>query len=263
MTKAASTLDSAIRNATLTSPLPQPLPLVHLSIARWFNSIVGNGKLEPTKCTVFNEDLLYLFYGGVFYRPSSKPTRNATELPIAFVFDPSLLATVLRLYPLDTGALAAGKFGHWASVFDDFKNLLRVDGGGDIEIGSRLVRCLFGSNEEYLRGKADSGCVTHPPPLPQLYNFYVDDLTAHGADQRQCQIECQVASSVKLTRELLWVGFPESMTSDFAALCALTKPYVPQFYAYSSHVIRTPSEVAAQLELIAHNDVIKRYVRLP
>jgi len=237
--------------------------LVHLSIARWFNSIARNGQLDPIRCTVFNEDLLYLFYGGVFYRPSVGTTRNASEMPVAFVFDPSLLTTILRLYPFDTGGLANGKFGNWGTVLSDFRDTFRVVGDGDFKVASRLVQHLFGSNEHYLSGKADAKCMSLPNPIPKLYEFYSDDLTQFGADHRQCIIECQMATAVAITRTLLWVGFPESMTDDFVTLCQWIQPYIPQFYSYASHVIKNPAQIAAQLETVAHEQVIARYGRLP
>lgn len=99
----------------LSSPvdLPQLLPPVHSSIVRWFSSIAEKGRLEPRKCSVFNKKLLYLFYGGVFYRPPNVSTKKAVELPIAFVFDPRVLSSIFRYYPFDTGAMAGGRFGEW------------------------------------------------------------------------------------------------------------------------------------------------------
>lgn len=256
-------LDETLRSLPVPTSLPQALPLVHVSIARWFKSIVAAGELRPTLCSVFGEELLYLFYGGVFYRPSNKPTRNASEMPLGFVFSPSLLMTILRLYPFDTGGIASGRFGKWSSLLKPTKEKFMIAGDGHYNIASKIVHHIFGSNDSYLHGQPDSGCKGKPDPIPELYDFYSDDLTPLGVDHRQCIIECQSQTSIPIGRELLWVGFPELMTSDFARLCAWLAPYIPQFYAYPSHVVKTPSEIAAQLETIAYEEVVKRFVKLP
>lgn len=263
MTTRITSLEDTLRALPVTTPLPLSLPLAHVSIARWFDSIVSNGNLEPRTCSVFGENLVYLFYGGVFYRPSNKPTRNAAELPVAFLFNPSLLAGILRLYPFDTGGVASGRFGRWGSLLSASDVKFRVPGDGRHDIASKLVYHIFGTNEQYLDGEPDPRCAALPDPIPELFAFYSDDLTPSGVDQRQCLIECQSGTPVPLDRELLWVGFPEAMTEEFARLCAWMDPYVPQFHAYQSHKIKTPSEITAQLEAIAYRDVVQRFVRLP
>src|SRR5689334_22023275 len=68
---------------------PMPLPSAHLTTVKSLDSILTTGKVIPTHCTVFGRDVLYLFYGGVLYRPSKRATKNTFELPIGFLFDPS------------------------------------------------------------------------------------------------------------------------------------------------------------------------------
>jgi hypothetical protein len=213
-------------------------------------------------CSVFQEDVLYLFYGGVFYRTEQNPTRNVSELPIAFLFDPSVLSDVTRYYPFDTGAMAAGRFGDWGTRFNSFKETFRVSGGRDHHIPCRMVHHIFGDNKQYLVGHVNPDCKNKPDPLPQLFDFMSSDLSLHHVDHRQCMIECQVTRPITLERHLLWVAFPESMTDIFAQLYQLTEPYMPDYYPYASHVIFNPSEIAAQLQLRAA-EVVKRYERLP
>lgn len=253
--------------SNLPDPMPKdcplPLPIVHVSIARWFGSIVNSGKLKTTHCKIFRKKLIYFFYGGVFYRPQHKPTRNVAELPVAFVFNPSALKRILQFYPFDTGAMATGRFGNWSNLLMPFSDSFRVAGNRNYELASKIVYYLFGNNDLYIQGEPDPACKKRPDPMPQLYDFYSDDLSDLGADQRQCMIECQSNRAVPLNQDVLWVGFPESMTLEFANLCKWTKPYIPQFYAYPSHKINSPSEVTAKLEEIARNHVIKRFLRMP
>jgi hypothetical protein len=246
-------------------PTPQTLPIAlpptHLSIARWFDSIVDDGELRPRTCGVFKEDLLYLFYGGVFYRTGNKHTRNVVELPIAFLFDPSVLSSCACYYPFDTGALAAGKYGNAAEPLMPFEKTYKVS-GKDVSVPSRLVYHLFGTNERYLGGKVDKELPLKPAPLPSLWKFFEEDLTSHGVDQRQSIIECQTNEPIPL-KSLLWIGFPESMTDAFWRLFELTKPSMPQYFQYESHVIFNPSDIAAKLEQEAAREVVRRFVQLP
>jgi hypothetical protein len=85
--------------------MPMALPPSHMTDGRNFKTIVSNSELRPQLCDVFQELLIYLFYGGIFYRRSNRPTKHATELPVAFLFDPNILNAVDRYYPSDTGAL--------------------------------------------------------------------------------------------------------------------------------------------------------------
>lgn len=257
-------LNKVINELSNPSDLPLSLPIVHVSIAKWFKVISDHGKLQPTKCDIFNEKLLYFFYGGVFYRSENKPSRLETELPVAFVFNPSLLNRVSRFFPFDTGGLVKGYFGKWNNALNPME-LFQINSNQkeSCNLASKIIYYLFKNNESYLQGVPDPSCKTKPDPLPLLFDFYSDDLSDTGADQRQCMIECHFNKIVPLKNELLWVGFPESMTREFSKLCNHMRPYVPQYYPYKTHTIKKPSEICAKLEEMARIQVIDRYVKLP
>jgi len=260
MNSIPTNLNNSLDNLSDIVDLPLTLPLTHLSIARWFKSIVADGELRPRLCSVFNENLTYLFYGGVFYRPSNILTRNAMECPVAFVFTPLLLEKIFRLFPFDTGALQKGLFGNWSKHLLPYEKF-EIRGSGDYKIASKLVHYIFGENELYLKGYPRTECKNHPDPFPLLFDFYSEDLTASGVDQRQCTIECQGNTEIPFKGNLLWIGFPESMTDDFAKLQRLMEPEIPLFYPYSSHAVFNPIEIAAKLEEVARIQVIERFLR--
>lgn len=247
--------------------LPNPpntetvLPGTHLSIARWFKDTADAASIEPRKCRVFSERLIYLFYGGIFYRPGRGPTRDAINLPVAFVFSPLVFNAKVRYFPFDTGAMENGLYGRWKSQFPDFKDSLRVRGRRRYEAVRKLVYHLFGNNSNYLRGQSDSACASKPSPIRELYDFYNDDLTKFGVDQRQCCVECQFTEPIKFDYKLLWVGFPEAMKDEFVKLCIKISPHKPDGYAYRSHVIYDPNEIAAELDSAARK-IINRYEKI-
>jgi hypothetical protein len=213
-------------------------------------------------CTVFGKELTYLFYGGVFYRPNNLPTRNPTESPIAFVFSPAIIKDLFKIFPFDTGALAAGKYGHWSTRLTPIE-IYEALNTTDNKIISKLVYYMFGENDLYLRGRPNPVSSTYPPPFPEVYDFYIDDLTPLGIDRRQCLIECQFDSPIPFNESLLWVGFPESMTPEYGKLLDLIDPHKPQFHPYPAEAIFNPAEVTAQLEKIARMEVIERYIKYP
>lgn len=263
MSHSAPHFEAALKSLPKPTSLPMTLPTTHLSIARWFSTIVDEGELQPKACKVFNKNLLYFFYGGVFYRQSEKSTRNATELPVAFLFEPAILEGFDCYYPFDTGAMNAGLFGDWRERFEPFKERFKVSGSGDYPITSLMVHHLYGNNENYLSGKVDPSLSGKSDPLPELHEFLSADLTSYGVDGRQLKIECHTGKSLQLNRELIWVGYPASMSDIFARIYEKTKPYSPEAYPYTDHVLFVPNEVAAQLQLKAEEVIRRRYISLP
>lgn len=256
-----SNLGQTLKSLPKPTAFPMALPPVHLTRASWFSSIVDKGQLEPLPDNVFNEEILYFFYGGVFYRTANKSTRDMMELPVAFLFDPSVLASFACYYPFDTGGLARGLFGDWGTRLDSFKETFMVN-GGDHTIPSQMVHYFYGSNENYLMGKVDPDLKNKPDPMPLLFDFFSDDLSSKGVDHRQYIIECQAHLPVPLNKGLLWVGFPDYYTGEFERLIKLLEPSVPAYDKYDSHIIFNPTEIAAQLEMTAREHV-KRFVAPP
>jgi hypothetical protein len=218
--------------------------------------------LRPRLCPVFNEDVLYLFYGGPFYRRTFSPTEDTAELPIAFVFHPSVLQRVKRYYPFDTGAAASGRFGASATrSLGDFKNRFPVLGSNDATVPRKLVQYLYGSNGRYLRGMPEVEAANRPQPFPDLHAFLSANLTPDGVDHRQCTIECHYLEPLPLDMTLLAVALPEMMTDVLATYCETTN-HVPELLLYPSHRIFRPGEVVAQIQEQARL-VIDRFVEIP
>lgn len=254
-------LETALAKESLPPNLPYALPLAHLTASRWLDAILGNGRLEPRPCKVFAKKLLYFSYGGVFYRTSSLQTEAATELPVAFVFSPSVMNVVSRLFPFDSGAMHAGRFGHeWSHRLSPFESRFRVDTKAGSQDAQILLYHLFKTNPSYLSGKPSTTSRHKHMPLPLLYKFLNANLSSLKVDQRQRTIEAISDAAVKLGKNILWVGFPRRKTSKvLEKLVRWTSPQVPQFWEYEFNRNYNPAEIAARLEEHAYNDVIKRY----
>jgi hypothetical protein len=259
----SQTLDQALNSLEMPETLPHPLPAGHLTEARNLDTIATLKHLTPWPCKVFKEDLLYVFYGGLFYRRSAVPTSNAAFLPVGFVFQPLILQLVDRYYPFDTGAAQSKKYGaDWHTKLRPFKKMFRVNGGGDYRTPAGLVYHLFGTNDAYLYGDPRPADSAAPEPLPTLLAFLADEpnLTARGVDQRFRRIEGHAKVPIPLDDKLIWIGYPEGFEEQFSRVCECLQPVLPLSFCYKSHPARRPSEMAAVLEQKATEDVIGMYV---
>jgi hypothetical protein len=255
-------LEQTILKLEAPPPSFMALPPTHLTRSEWFGVIVQKGQLEPHNCKFFNEKLLYFFYGGVFFRPASRFTPDELQFPIAFVFEPSVLTSFSRYYPFDTGAMFKGYFKNWAAKMAPFQENFKLE-GKDYTAPSRLVYHLFGSNEEYLRGRPRAELQQQPAPLPLLWEFFRDNLPNPNTDHRQVTIECQTGAAIPLDRNLIWVGYPDSLTSEYLDLLQRLKPYVPRSYRYIAPAKFNPRDIAAELEAQARLDIIDFYLNPP
>lgn len=241
-------IDNALQVSAAPAEWPIPLPVVHVTVARWFDSIVKVGQLEPRLCSVFGQPLLYLFYGGAFYRPSDVISNNAADLPLAFLFEPTVLTEIARHYPFDTGALVSGKLGSYGARLQPFLNLLQIT-GSDVYSPARAVHHLFGSNENYVHGVLDPGCASKASPFPEIFQLLDQDLTKLGTDHRLRCIECQSTAAIDLGKHLAWIAFPQAHWPTFAKLVhTKTTPRVPQIYSYDSNAIFNPNEITYDIQ---------------
>lgn len=258
------TLEEVLNALAFPDRLPHSLPVGHLTEARHLDFIASAKQLTPRPCGVFKrEDLLYVFYGGLFYRKSAMPTSNAAFLPVGFVFQPAILELVDRYYPFDTGAAQTKKYGNdWHMKLSPFKKTFRVSGGGDYRTPAKLVYSLFGSNYAYLYKDPKPVDNTAPEPLPTLLAFLGDEanLTVKGVDERFRRFEGHAKMPIPFDDKLIWIGYPEGFEEHFSRICECMQPALPLSYCYPSHPARRPSEMAAILQEKAYEAVIKTYV---
>jgi hypothetical protein len=258
-------LEIALNKEFTPTELPLGLPLAHLTASRWLASILNVGRLEPRPCKIFSKNLLYFSYGGVFYRTSKLPTEQATELPVALVFSPTVMNLISQLFPFDSGALAADMFGpEWTLKLAPHGKRFCINTTDALTDARRLVYHLFESNPQYLKGIAASSGKHKEDPFPLLYEFLTTDLSSRGVDHRQRAIEAISEIPIELAKHLLWIGFPAWETSSvLKELYRWTAPVLPQFETYEYTKNFNPSEIAARLEDKAYRAVIEKYAVFP
>ena len=89
-----------------SAPAKPELPLIHTTKSKRLAAIAESGILSPRPCSIFEEPILYLFYGRPSYRDTnSLPQRDISLCPVCFIFRPETVSKNLaRIYPFDTGA---------------------------------------------------------------------------------------------------------------------------------------------------------------
>ena len=127
----------------------------------------------------------------------------------------------------------------------------------DVTTPSKIVYSIYRTNRRYLVGSAQVDCMNLPEPFPEICEFLSTDLTFLGVDHRQSTIECQLDKPIQLSKYLMWIGLPEWRSDILSKLYQLTKPDVPHYYSYSSHKITKPSEIVAQLQIKAAEEIEK------
>lgn len=240
------------------------LPIAHLTSARSFGEIIKDVAFKPTRCPVFEHDLLYFSYGGVFHRYGQEPTSEATKLPVAFVFKSTLLRKIDYLFPYDTGAAKKGLYNN-----EDLCNFdkYRVLNSGGYELPPKLVYYLYGSNKQYLLGEVVQEFHQQNNLLMKnLLEFLQSNLCELGVDYRQRVIECQSTKQISLAdilEDILWVGLPKLQLENLWLMCEIKQgepPHVVERYTYEYNNARRPSEIASILENKAKEVIINRWL---
>jgi hypothetical protein len=189
------------------------LPLIHTSRCEFLNAFTTGHTLEPRHCTVFNESLVYLFYGRPAYRSErgSEYGDHIALCPICFVFKPYTVSrSVHRIFPCDSGAVSKARFE--PELHPDDLHELELD--PLIASAQRLVSLVFRSNGDYFYGKVQSG-ITFPNGTPS--QRYCNLLLRPGPadyDDRKSAIEVQVNHTIPLEDQLMFVVLPREFLEE-------------------------------------------------
>jgi hypothetical protein len=257
-----SELGLALNAVSPKKPLPPELPVAHLTIARWLTPILNAGALLPRRCAVFDEDLLYFSYGGVFFRPDKRPTENASELPVGLVFTPEVLDRCSRLFPFDSGAMMKRLFGdQWFQTMHPFEQRFAITNGNLNHAARALVACLYAENHRYLEGRPIKDLGSAPTALQVLHAFLSENFTAKAVDHRHRSIEALTKVPVSLGEDLMWIGLPMHRLAKAKKILRGQMRKLPVFYTYSWSRNHSPDAIAEVLQREAQRTLISSYER--
>lgn len=189
------------------------LPLIHTSRCEFLPGFTAEHTIEARHCDVFEENLIYLFYGRPAYR--SQQGNGYGEAiclcPICFVFKPNTVSqAVHRIFPCDSGAVDDSRFEPeiHASDLDD------LELQPTIESAQRLVNLIFSTNRNYFYGQMElQGAFVNGT----LIKRYCDLLERPGPvpfDDRKSAIEIQANRAISLRDQLMFVVLPREILED-------------------------------------------------
>ncbi len=221
--------------------MEKELPLVHTSRCEFLSGFVSANQIQPRDCPVFNESLVYLFYGRPAYRSTrGRHAGQSTALcPVCFVFKPRTVSRNLhRLFPLDTGAANSNRFRPHITK-DDFKEL-ELD--PQIRSARRAVPLLFGTNADYFLGRA---LTSVPLPGGTTAAKFHELLLQPGRtryDDRRSAIEASCSTAIPLRNTLAFVVLPQEFLDDPAILRAIKEEWNARPVPYNTVFGTSPTE---------------------
>ncbi len=201
-------------------PFNARLPFVHTTRAFRFDDIKLSDALIPTRCEVFQTNLLYLFYGRPAYKVKKQINpRLAFDWPVVFIIDPTRISNMIEsVYPFDSGAFFHGFFSQYFDTdnrLDDFC----LDEG--VESIRKILGSFYRNDFEYLTAASRKNVdislsdfeaagvheLTRTPPI----STFTNDTTS---DERCSSIEAILTDRVPLDGNVIAVIFPELLLDD-------------------------------------------------
>lgn len=173
--------------------------------------MVTCGVLSPRRCEVFEQDLLYLFYGRpAFRRSEGKQVRQTAKAPVVLLLSPDTANRGVRMFPFDSGAFS-GRYDDWVHrgmKLQDFEMQC------SLEAAQRHVQAFYSNNMHYVR------MAPRTPSFSYIGDFEVEalvhmlaDPSVNAADDRRLAIELQLDESVSLSSpSVIGVILPDELT---------------------------------------------------
>jgi hypothetical protein len=251
---------SALRRIVSAAPEPtsRPLPLTHVTDCIRLKSILDDGRLEPRRCAVFGEKLLYLFYARPAYRSGKiGPLHNLNYAPVCFVLDAAIADQhgPDEVFSLDTGALNNGILAD-----DVHSDLSPYDFALEPKVNSaqRLIRLFYGDEKSYFAGRSRVDLPPHSPTDAEIVAY--ESLVRRGGnkmdrDERGTSVEFQFKNPLPIDGKLVGIILPQEFLDDPNILSKIkekkisTRPYmfipdhtvkefVGVFYALANDIYR-------------------------
>lgn len=235
---------------------PVALPLTHVTDGYAFRDIMAQSRLSTSPCSVFDEPLLYLFYGRPAYRAAAELESNGSDAywPVCIVLKPDA-AVAKRIFPFDSGAFhhrLFSRFMYHRMIKEDFE--LDIDP----ETPGKLVRLFWRDERSYFDADGSSGFT------PASFDFeakaYRDLIADRGRapfDERNSAVELQVEAPIDLDGNTIAVILP----FEFAKPDVVAKIEDAGALALPFDVVRRhgPVEIVGQIYTIVRDLLSGKY----
>lgn len=215
-----SRIGKFVRSAEINETNQKAMPLIHTTSLYDYRSIVESWSLKPLADRLFNEDLLYFFYGRPAYFPQAhEASALVFHFPVFLVLAPNTISSARRVFPFDSGAF----FGEFYSAY--FHNRMQIS---DFEVdlddrhsggtpfpttAQKIVSSFYRTNRNYYDGSPiDSSQISRMEPEVVGFLELARSRESAAFDERRSVIEVQVSREVSLTSDnLLAVLLPSEV----------------------------------------------------
>ena len=183
--------------------LPPFLPLTHSTLGTHFGKILKNGALSLRECDIFEENLLYFFYGRAAFRALPKNMDSTTQAKPAFypaciLLDIANLPGAVGQLPFDSGAFKKDRL-HSELPEEDVNAYALFN---EKQCLARFVETFYESNEDYHEARPRD--VLLRPSTCEVVSNYHDLLKARSSnsvDDRVTTVELRFNESIPLTTD--------------------------------------------------------------
>jgi hypothetical protein len=212
MSSTASTFRDFVDRVTKPERL---LPLMHTTDAFALREIAAKGQLSARQCPVYNEDLLYFFYGRATYRPGALgATTSISAFNLCgFIVDGEKMPPPKRVLPFDSGAFSSElykKYLHPGMTLASFEMTAAI------ESAAKLVSAFFGTNNNYISGTPTVGISAGAFDFEvQSYSDMISSKSTSTEDDRRSTVELQYSNELDFCPDnLLALIVPETLASE-------------------------------------------------
>lgn len=223
----------------------RPLPLTYTTDGYGFREFLEDQKLKPGPCNVFNEELLYLFYGRPAYRVGSEvePTKFNFFFPVCILLNPECIKVVKRLYPFDSGAFATNLYSEYMHKNFNLDNFLvnpNPNAPGQIpfpETPAHIISSFFDNNRNYyddnIRESVGFGSLDFEA---QSYYELIKSKRQSIFDDRRSAIEIQTDEIIPLSSDTVCaVVLPQAFMDDEKIKATIVGNWNAKLLTYPSY----------------------------
>lgn len=228
--------------------LPETLPAMHSCETFDCENIIKDLKLKVKRCPVFDEELLYFFYGKPSYPVGEKNIKNRNDIldsPACLIIDTNLI-NLYRVFPFDSGAFMKGLYSPFIHRHMDIKEF-EID--NNIDDIRAYISVVFKTNENYLHNECKE---------TKSDNTYCDALLrmlgssgGYEFDERCCAVEIISKDSVDIVKAIKGIVIPENMLNNITVRDFILTNKI-EYKTYSVRNFTCPSrynEVVFQMAL--------------
>jgi len=225
---------------TKSKTTPCLMPLFHVCTSYAFRSIFNDLRLDTKPCKVFNEPLLYFFYGKPAYRiKEGSEVGDASMFPVCWGIDANSIEDIVRIYPFDSGSFD-GIISQ--KIADHFKlDNFKLD--NNLETIQKFISFFYETNNNYFKGAPSLDNASIPPQAYELQTLLrLAEDRDKKLDDRANTIEIQINKPTNIgIKDIKILGIPAPLLNDPAVANFLDDNDV-NFFTYDLHKF-SPSEM--------------------